>query len=235
MNTTLHKSACILCSLNCGINIEVDNDSKQFVRITGDAHHPISQGYICQKATRLNYYQEQERLTSPLKKLPDGRFEKISWDTAISEIAEELVRIRDTHKGTSIAYCGGGGQGNHLGQMYAHSFRKACNTPYLYSSLAQEKTGNFWVHGKLFGRQNLTYVEPIEDADFVMIIGANPIQAHGVHRARKVINEVSRDTNRTLVVVDPRRTDTAKKADYFMQVKPGRDAWLMSAMLGVII
>lgn len=233
--TTTHKSACILCSLNCGINIEVDHETKQFVKITGDKDHPTSQGYICQKATRLNYYQNQERLTSPLRKKEDGSFEEISWDIAIKEIAEKLVQIRDTYGGTSIAYAGGGGQGNHMAQLYASTFRKVCRTPYIYSSLAQEKTGNFWVHGKLFGAQNVNYAEPIDDAEFGLIIGANPIQAHGMPRAKRVIGAISKDKNRTLVVIDPRRTETAKKADYFLQVKPGRDAWLMSAMLGIIV
>lgn len=235
MSTTIHKNACILCSVNCGIDIEVDNDTSEIVKITGDKDHPTSQGYICQKATRLNFYQKQKRLTSPLRKKADGSFEEISWDTAIAEIAEKLVNVRDTHGGTSIAYAGGGGQGNHMAQMYAAAFRKALETPYIYSSLAQEKTGNFWVHGKLFGRQNVNYGEPIADTEFGMIIGANPMQAHGIPRARRVIGEISRDKNRTLVVIDPRKTETAMKADYFLQVKPGRDAWLMSAMLGIIV
>jgi len=71
------------------------------------------------------------------------------------------MHLRDTHGGTSINYAGGGGQGNHMAQMYALAFRKACQTPYIYSSLAQEKTGNFWVHGKLFGKQNINYGEPV--------------------------------------------------------------------------
>ena len=235
MPTTTHKSACILCSINCGINIEVDHETKQFVKITGDKDHPTSQGYICQKATRLNYYQQQERLKTPLRKKADGTFEEISWDTAIQEIADKLVQLRDTHGGHSIAYAGGGGQGNHLAQMYAGTFRKVLGTPYIYSSIAQEKTGNFWVNGKLFGKQNVNYGEPIADAEFGLIIGANPMQSHGMPRARRVIGEISRDKNRTLVVIDPRENETAKKADYFLQVKPGRDAWLMSAMLGIIL
>jgi anaerobic selenocysteine-containing dehydrogenase len=235
MDTTTHKSACILCSVNCGINIEVDHEKREFVKITGDKDHPSSQGYICQKATRLNYYMNQERLTSPLRKKSDGSFEEIDWDTAIEEIATKLVSVRDTHGGTSIAYAGGGGQGNHLAQMYGVALRRALKTPYIYSSIAQEKTGNFWVHGKLFGKQNVMYTEPIEDAEFGVVIGANPIQSHGMARAKRVIGEISRDKNRTLVVIDPRETETAKKADYFIQVKPGRDAWLMSAMLAIII
>ena len=71
--TTLHKSACNLCSLNCGIEIEVNPTTREFIKITGDKDHPLSEGYICQKATRINYYQNHEqRLTSPLRKMEDG-------------------------------------------------------------------------------------------------------------------------------------------------------------------
>ncbi|MEM6803748.1 MAG: molybdopterin dinucleotide binding domain-containing protein, partial [Bacteroidota bacterium] len=133
------------------------------------------------------------------------------------------------------AYAGGGGQGNHFPGMYASATRKALGTPYFYSAIAQEKTGNFWVHGKLFGKQNAMYDEPIHEADYVLIIGANPMQAHGVEQARNVINKLSRDKERTLVVIDPRRSDTAKKADIHLQVKPGRDAFLMSVILAVIL
>ena len=233
--TTKHKTACILCSLNCGIEVEANRDDREMITIIGDKEHPVSKGYICQKATRLNYYMNQPRLTTPLRKKEDGSYEEVSWDVAIQDIADRLLHIRNTHGGETIAYAGGGGQGNHLGGFYGNSLRNALGTPYLYSSLAQEKTGNFWVHGKLFGKQNTAYAEPVEDAEYVIIIGANPIQSHGIHNARKVINELSRDPDRTLVVIDPRKTETAKKADLFLQVKPGHDAWLMSAMLGVIV
>ena len=234
--TTLHKSACNLCSLNCGIEIEVNPETREFVKITGDKDHPLSQGYICQKATRINYYQNHDqRLNSPLRKNASGQFEKISWDAAIREIADKLVAIRDNHGGETIAYAGGGGQGNHLGGVYASSLRAACETSYIYSSLAQEKTGNFWVHGRLFGRQNTMYTEPVEDADYVVILGANPMQSHGFQRARRVIGEISRNPEKTLVVIDPRTTDTAKKANIFLQVKPGRDAWLMAAIIGIMV
>ena len=143
--TTKHKTACILCSLNCGIEIEANKSTRQMIKIIGDKDHPISKGYICQKATRLNYYMNQQRLTSPLRKKADGTYEEISWVIAIQEIADKLVHTRDTYGGDTTAYCGGGGQGNHMGGFYGNSLRSALCTPYLYSSLAQEKTGNFWV------------------------------------------------------------------------------------------
>ena len=231
---TTKATACILCSQNCGIQVEVDERGK-WGKIVGDPAHPISEGYLCQKATRLNYYQHQARLESPLKRMEDGSLKEISWDQAIQEIADKLVSIRDTHGGKSIAYVGGGGQGNHLGGVYGSALRAACKTPYIYSALAQEKTGNFWVHGKLFGRQNTNYCEAVAEAEYVFLIGTNPIQSHGMPKARPTINEISRDPNRTLVVVDPRETETAKKADVFLQVRPGKDAFLLAAILGVIV
>ena len=231
---TQSKTACILCSQNCGILIEQDEQGT-FGKIIGDPEHPVSEGYLCQKATRLNYYQEQERLTSPLRKRADGTFEEISWEVAIQEIAQKLVAIRDTHGGKSIAYAGGGGQGNHLGGVYGAMLRAACDTPYIYSALAQEKTGNFWVNGRLFGRQNTNYCEPVGEAEYVLFLGTNPVQSHGIPKARPTINEIARNPNKTMVVIDVRRTETAKKADLFLQVRPGKDAYLLAAMLGYII
>jgi len=234
MSENTQVTACILCNQNCGIVVHQD-EGGNFTKVLGDEKHPISEGYLCQKATRLNYYQKQTRLTSPLRKKADGTFEEISWEVAIKEIAEKLVHIRDTYGGKSIAYAGGGGQGNHIGGVFGSMIRAACDTPYLYSALAQEKTGNFWINGFIFGRQNTNYCEAVGEAEYVMILGANPIQAHGFPKARPTINEVARNPDKTLVVVDVRRTETARKADVFVQVKPGKDAFLLAAMLGYII
>jgi anaerobic selenocysteine-containing dehydrogenase len=150
-------------------------------------------------------------------------------------VAGRLVAIRDRHGGHTIAYYGGGGQGNHLGGAYAGPLRQALGTPYLYNSLAQEKTGDFWVNGRLFGKQTCHLTEGIEEADYVLLIGTNPWQSHGIPRARQVLRELAQDPQRTLVVVDPRRTRTAELADLHLQVRPGTDAFLMAAMLGVIV
>ena len=228
------STACNLCSLNCGIEIQVDDG--RFARIRGDRDHPSSAGYLCQKASRLDYYQNHAaRLTHPLRRRPDGSFERIDWDTAIREVAARLSEIRERHGGHAIAYYGGGGQGNHLGGAYGVPFRAALGTPYVYNSLAQEKTGDFWVNGELFGRQTCHLTEGIEESSYVIVIGANPWQAHGIPRARQVIREISKDPDRTLVVVDPRRTRTAELADVHLQVRPGTDAFLMLAMLGTIV
>ncbi len=227
-------TACILCSVNCGIEVLVEGG--KFAKIKGDKAHPISEGYVCQKAQRLDFYQnDKHRLTSPLRRRADGTFEEVSWGTAVCEIGAKLKSIRDTHGGHTLAYFGGGGQGNHLGGVYGTAFRAALGTRYIYTSLAQEKTGGFWVDGKLFGKQNCHPTEDAHNADYLLVIGANPWQSHGISQARTLIQDFANDPARTLVVVDPRRTETAEKADVFLQVRPGGDAHLMLAMLGTII
>ena len=90
-------SACILCECNCGIEVQLGGkDEREIVRIRGDKAHPASRGYLCQKASGLNYYQNgKDRLTSPLRRRADGSFEAIDWDTAIREVSERLLSLRD--------------------------------------------------------------------------------------------------------------------------------------------
>jgi len=229
-----HSSACILCSINCGIEVQVDDG--HLTKIRGDDRHPLSRGYLCQKAARLDYYQNNsDLLQKPLRKKTDGSFEEISWETAISEIAAKLVKIRDVNGGSSLAYYGGGGQGNHLGGMYAVALRMAMKTRYCYSALAQEKTGDFWVNGKLFGRQTSHITEDIENAELVVFIGTNPWQAHGITRARDVLRKISKDPQKTMIVIDPVVTETARMADLHLQVHPGTDAYLLAAILSIIV
>jgi len=229
-----HPTACILCSLNCGL--EVQTDGARILRIRGDERHPRSEGYLCQKASRLEYYQNHaDRLDTPLRRRPDGSFEKVSWETAIQEIAGKLVAIREAHGGRALAYYGGGGQGNHLGGVYGHGLVEAMRTRYHYSALAQEKTGDFWVNGRLFGRQTCHMSEAVEEAEVVVVIGANPWQAHGIRNARTTLHEIAKDPARTLIVIDPRRSETAAMADIHLPVRPGMDAFLLAAILATVV
>ena len=87
------STACILCECNCGIVVQLDG--RNLAKIRGDKDHPASQGYTCNKALRLDHYQNNgNRLTSPMRRRPDGSYEEIDWDTAISEIAVGLQAHR---------------------------------------------------------------------------------------------------------------------------------------------
>jgi anaerobic selenocysteine-containing dehydrogenase len=243
------QTACILCECNCGIEVRLGSDehARRFERIRGDKNHPSSQGYTCEKALRLDHYQNPggrplperprvpahgERVTHPLRRRPDGSFEVVDWDTAIGEVAGRLAAVRDAHGGESIFYFGGGGQGNHLGGAYGACTMHAFGGRYRSNALAQEKTGEFWVNGKLLG----TNVRgDMENCEVALFIGKNPWQSHSFPRARATLKEIARDPARALIVVDPRRTETADLADIHLQVRPGTDAWLISALAAAIV
>jgi anaerobic selenocysteine-containing dehydrogenase len=227
-------TACILCYINCGI--EVDTRGGNIVRVRGDRANPRSRGYACQKAHRLPYYGgHRDRLTHPLRRRPDGSFESITWETATSEIARRLVGLRERFGGTAFAFYGGGGQGNHLGGAYGVSLMRAMGSDTYFNALSQEKTGDFWVNGHLFGGQMVHTAEDIEHSDLLVVLGCNPWMAHGFTRARDVVNAIKRDPARRLLVIDPRRTEVAAVSDLHLQLRPGTDAYLLSAILAAIL
>jgi anaerobic selenocysteine-containing dehydrogenase len=202
-------------------------------KIRGDKDHPASRGYTCEKPLRLDHYQNNRgRLTSPLRRRPDGGYEEIDWDTAVSEIAERLAGVRDTHGGDKIFFYSGGGQGNHLPAGYGQALRAALGTRYYSNALAQEKTGEMWVDGRLYGGHTKG---DFEHSEVVLFLGKNPWQSHSFPRARPTLKAIAADPNRAMIVIDPRRSETAQLARFHLQVKPGTDAWCLAAMLGVLV
>jgi len=228
-------SACILCECNCGILVRLGgDDGRHLEQIRGDKAHPASKGYTCQKALRLDHYQNGrgERVLHPLRKRPDGSFEQIDWDTAIAEVAARLAAVRDRFGGETILYYGGGGQGNHLGGSYSGATLRAFGAKFRSSAIAQEKTGEIWVNGLMLGTPVRGDFEHCEVAVFV---GKNPWQSHSMPHARLTLRNIAKDPARALVVIDPRRTETAELADFHLQVRPGRDAWLLAALGAVLV
>ncbi|MEO8841679.1 MAG: molybdopterin-dependent oxidoreductase [Kofleriaceae bacterium] len=229
--TEWRPTACILCECNCGLEVQLEG--RRLVKFRGDKRHPSSQGYACEKPHRLDHYQNHnERLTSPLRRRADGTFEEISWDVAIREVADKLAAIRDSYGGDSIFYYGGGGQGNHLGGAYSTATRRALNSRYHSSALAQEKTGEFWISDRMMGSATRA---DFDHCDVGLFLGKNPWHSHSIPRARVTLKELSQDPARTLIVIDPRRTETAELADIHLAVRPGTDAWLLLALLAVIV
>lgn len=229
--TEWQHTACILCECNCGIVVQVED--RRLARIRGDKEHPGSQGYTCNKALRLDHYQNNRaRLTSPMRRRPDGSYEEIDWDTAIVEIAERFKHIRDTYGGDTIFYYGGGGQGNHLGGAYSGAFLKALGARYRSNALAQEKTGEAWVDAQLYGGHTRG---EFEHAEVSVFVGKNPWMSQSFPRARVVLNEIAKDPVRSMIVIDPVVTDTAKMADFHLRVRPGADAWCLAALAAVLV
>jgi anaerobic selenocysteine-containing dehydrogenase len=228
------KTACNICYVNCGVEVLVDQG--RITKVRGDRENPKSQGYLCNKAARIPFYaHHRDRLTSPLRRRPDGGFDEIDWDTAITEIAARLRELVDRHGGKSLALYGGGGQGNHAGGAYATALLRGLGSRHVFNALSQEKTGDFWVNGHMFGSQTCHTAEDVHNCDLLFVIGANPWIAHGFPNAREHLNQIRKDPDRRMIVIDPRRTETAEMADLHLAVRPGTDAFLLGAILGVLV
>jgi len=228
------KTACILCYVNCGL--EVATEGRAITRVRGDQANERSAGYLCQKAQRLHWYgNHADRLTTPLRRRVDGRHEPVSWETALAEIAARLNALHAEHGGEAIAFYGGGGQGNHLGAAGFSALRDYLGATKHFNALSQEKTGDFWVNGHLFGAQLCHTAEDIEHTDLLVVLGCNPWMAHGFQAARDAVNQIKKAPNRRMIVIDPRRTEVAEVADLHLQLRPGTDAFLLGAILATIL
>ena len=229
-----HRTACVLCYHNCGI--EIQTSGHRITKVRPDKQHPRTKGYVCRKGMKIAYYQDhRERLTHPLKWNGTG-FTKISWDRAIEEIAIKLKEILKRCGPRTLAYMGGGGQGCHVEAGFGRTLLTALGSQYHYSALAQELSGLFWVNGRAYGRQNLHAVPDLDRARNFLVIGWNGyVSSAGVNRARERIEEFSKDPAKRLIVVDPLLSETAKKATMHLRIKIGTAALFLKSLIAVIL
>ena len=227
------KTSCVLCFNNCGL--EVITEGSKIVKARGDKDNPRSQGYLCRKGANIPYFQNNpERLRFPLKRVGD-RLERISWDQALDEIADRLKETVQAHGPRSLAYMGGGGQGCHFEAAFGVRFLNGLGSRNHYSALAQELTGFFWVSGKAYGRQNLHCFPDINNSDFIVFWGANPMVSHDIPNAPVVLRQKKKEPGFLMAVVDPRVSETAKIADLHLRLRPGTDALLFKAMIKILL
>jgi len=227
------KTGCVLCAQNCGLQLEIENN--RIVKVRGDKDNPRSRGYVCRKGMNIAHYQHHEdRLKYPLKRTDKG-FERISWDQAIDEIAAKLKDIVGTHGPRSYAYMGGGGQGCHFEAASGVTLMKCLGSRYYYNALGQELTGQFWAHGRATGKQYKFTIPDEHNCDMLVGIGWNGMVSHQIPRAPLVLREIAKNPDKLLVVIDPRKTETAEIADIHLAVRPGTDALLTKAMIAIVI
>ena len=228
-----HKTGCVLCAQNCGLEVKVANN--RMVKVRPDRDNPRSRGYACRKGLNVAHHQHHgDRLTHPLKRTASG-FEKISWDQAIGEIAAKLQSVVDDHGPRAYAYMGGGGQGCHFEAAFGRTLMKLLGSQYHYNAVAQELTGYFWSCGRHLGRQTDFHIPDETGADMLLAVGWNGMESHQMPRAPLVLSEFSKNPHKQLVVIDPRRSKTARLADIHLAVRPGTDALMVRAMIAIIL
>ena len=236
--TTLTEKTtfCRICEPTCGMIAEVTDG-----KLTGlrpDAGHPITAGFSCPKGLEFVHVQnDDDRVLHPLRRRPDGTFEQISWDTALREIGQRLRAVRDAHGGESIGmYVGNPSAFSHSHAIWATGFLKAIGSRHLYSPNTQDTSSRFVASALLYGNPVVLPVPDVERSDFVLLLGTNPLVSRGsLMSAGNVREKLSGVVSRggRVVVVDPRRTETARAFEH-VAVRPDGDAWLLLALLNVI-
>ena len=227
------KTACVLCAQNCGLETFVEEG--RMVKVRPDKENVRSQGYACRKGLNVTYHQyPKDRLTEPLKRVGD-RFEPISWDRAMDEIAGKMRELVDKHGPRCLAYMGASAQGGHFEGAFGLSLLGGMGSRYFYSSAGQEFSGTWWVNGRVLGKQYLLPLPDEHQAEVLVGWGWNGMMSHQMPQARRVLKGFSKDPDRMLVVVDPRKSETAAIADIHLPVRPGTDALLMKAMISIML
>lgn len=230
---TWKKTGCVLCAQNCGLEVLVEANRIQKVR--PDKDNPRSQGYACRKGLNIAYFQHHaQRLAYPLKRV--GRaFQRICWAEALDEISDRLREILGRSGPHALAYMGGGGQGCHFEAAFGTSLLQALGSRYHYNALAQELTGMFWVNGRTLGKQYLHTIPDDRGTDMLVAKGWNGWMSHQMPQARRHLQAISKDPQRLLVVIDPRKSETARIADIHLPIRPGTDALLTRAMIAIVL
>jgi anaerobic selenocysteine-containing dehydrogenase len=228
-------TVCVLCSHNCGIRVDVRDG--RIVTVRGDDTSPITAGYICNKAVSVPHYVNHgQRVEHPLRRRADGRFERIGWDVAIAEIAARLNDVRMTYSPRAIGLVGVGGQANHLDAPYALGFLRALGSRRWFNAFAQEKTQHLLMDQWMFDSSPAAYLHADQHhARFMLVLGTNPRISNRGHNATESFKEFAADRTRTMVVVDPRETETTRGATRHLRVRPGTDAYLLLGMAAAIV
>ena len=234
MTATVHR-VCTLCEAHCGIRVEVDGD--HVLRITGDPDDVMSRGYICPKAAALaDLRDDPDRLRSPVKRVGD-RFVPIGWDEAIALAADGLRGIRDRHGRDAVATYIGNPGAHSSAVIAAGVLRKALRSRNNYSATSTDQLPQYRTSHEMFGHFALFPVPDVDRTDHMLVLGANPAVSNGSlmtapgarHRLRAIV-----ERGGTVVVVDPRRTETVKHASEHVAVRPGGDPYLLLGMLHTI-
>ena len=227
------KTQCTVCGVSCGLDVEVEDG--KVISCRPDETSPRSHGYCCRKGRNSKYFVEHgDRLDYPMKRVGD-KFERISWDQAISEISYRLRNIVDTYGPRAICGIGGASGGDQSELVFMRPLIEGLGGQYMFNPIGFEFMGNWWSHGKIFGDQ-VCFLEPDDvNAEVVIFWGSNSFVTHQIAGARATIRNASEDPNRMLIDVDPRMSETARMADMHIMPRPGTDALLLRALIAMIL
>lgn len=227
-----HHTYCRLCEAQCGVIAEVEEG--RITKIKPDRDHPVSRGHICVKAPgMLAVTYDKDRILEPLRRAgAPGVFEEVSWDEALDDIASRLKELVARHGGTSVAsYIGNPAAFSTMHYAYGFGFIRMFGSDKVYNAAQVDTGARSLASQQVFGVNRFPFPD-IPDTDFLVMFGANPFISHMSlicsPRAREHLDAIARRDG--VVVVDPRRTETAKRYEH-QPINPDGDVWLLVGML----
>ena len=234
----IRYASCRICAGQCGLRIEVD-DRDQVIDVRGDDGNPVTLGYACSKGITLpEAHNDPSRLLHPLKRTESGTFERIGWEQVFDEIAARVRELMDRHGPDAIA--GFRGTMNYSNLVANHLLPEwlAClGSTSFFSTMTIDQSAKWVTFERLGGWA--AGRDPLATADVLLWIGTNPLVSlstfnfdlqHPVQRLRD-----AKARGLKLIVIDPRRTETARHADVFLQLLPGEDVTVVAGLLRMIL
>ncbi|MGY8898524.1 MAG: molybdopterin-dependent oxidoreductase [Paraglaciecola sp.] len=228
-----HFSTCTLCEAMCGI--EVTTQGRDILSIAGDKKNPFSEGHVCPKAAALkDLYDDPQRLRQPVRRTENG-FEPISWDEALDTVANNLHNIQTEHGKDAVGVYLGNPNAHNMGSiLFGPYFYRALNTHNRYSATSVDQLPHHIVSRQMFGHQLQIPIGDIDHTDYFMIIGGNPLASNGsimtVPHIKRRLKGIQKRGGK-VVVIDPKKSETADISCDHHFIKPGSDVLLLLAML----
>src|SRR3954451_11194000 len=223
---------CRICEAHCGLVATVEHGRVE--RLRPDPRHPLSHGYACPKGIAMTEVQNSpERLLHPLRRTPGGDFERVSWDEAVSEIT---APPRATARQSIVWYMGNPGGASYSHTLWSKGFVDALGSQHYYTAGSQDVNNRFAASALMYGSPLRVPIPDLERTSFLLMVGANPFVSNGsvlsAPRVRDRLHAIVARGGR-VVVVDPRRTETARAFEH-VPVRPDTDAWLLLSLLHVV-
>ncbi|WP_408899749.1 molybdopterin-dependent oxidoreductase (plasmid) [Nocardioides sp. R1-1] len=229
-----HTTICRVCVNFCSLKVQTEDN--RIVRIDGDTENPIYAGYRCAKGRNQRLaYENPARLHHPVKRQPDGAFRRLPMDDAIGEIADRVRGLVDEFGPDALAMY----QGTYVLQEFPHgpvndAFMHALGSEMVFSPFSLDSPGKILAKG-LHGSWMATD-RSLARPEVAVVIGANPIVSHQgrIDPPAQLLRDFA-EWGTKLIVIDPRRTELARKADLHLQLRPGEDAALLAGMLRILL
>ena len=235
---TIKRTYCRICEAHCGLTVEVDDATGKVGAVRPDREHPISKGYCCVKGLGAGaMHDDPERLNYPMKRV-GSELVRISWEQALTEIGAKVRELRKEHGPRSVGlYTGNPTYFSFQHILMSAGFLEALHSPNLFASHSIDNNNKLHVSTAMYGRSMVHPIPDLDHVQFLMCMGSNPVVSqmsmiqlpNSLERLQAIEARGGR-----VIIVDPRRTETAERVGEHVAIQPQTDVYLLMAMLHVV-